>query len=123
MPLVKLYADGNSMTVHHLYGLLLEAGVDATVMGDALGAARGELPLTVETMPAIWIHDRDVDRARPIVERFMAVNSGLNRPPKPEVASWQCAKCGEQIEGQFTQCWACGAQQPGSGPPPLPAAE
>ncbi|MGH7830408.1 MAG: DUF7577 domain-containing protein, partial [Candidatus Binatia bacterium] len=24
---------------------------------------------------------------------------------------WQCRKCGEVIEGQFTDCWNCGSSQ------------
>jgi len=25
---------------------------------------------------------------------------------------WTCAKCGETLEGQFTECWKCGASHP-----------
>ena len=25
---------------------------------------------------------------------------------------WRCAQCGESLEGQFTECWNCGASRP-----------
>ena len=27
----------------------------------------------------------------------------------PTQAAWRCGNCGESIEGQFTDCWKCGA--------------
>jgi len=29
--------------------------------------------------------------------------------PKVVVSHWKCSKCGEELEGQFTSCWKCGA--------------
>ena len=29
---------------------------------------------------------------------------------------WVCARCGERLEGQFAQCWNCGADRPAQGP-------
>ncbi len=103
MALVKLYAD-EEYRVHHLRAIIQENGIHAVVMGDSLGSARGDIPLTVETLPAIWINADDIPRARPLVERFILDNVSPTPPPPP----WQCSNCNEHIEGQFTTCWNCG---------------
>ncbi len=119
MALIKLYA-GDSMLAHHLCGLLEQARVKATVMGDTLGAARGDIPVTIETMPSVWIDERDAERAKPILERF--VRGGKGGPSDaPDPPPWPCPQCDEQIERQFTNCWNCGAARPDL-PPPLPEA-
>lgn len=106
MALVKLYADAQPMIVHHLRAVLDEAGIKAAVMGDILGHARGDLPMTVETLAAVWIDEADLPRARPIVEAFMAGGDDAGEP-------WDCPACGERIEGQFGACWHCGGERPG----------
>jgi hypothetical protein len=30
-------------------------------------------------------------------------------PPPPRADDWICPRCGETIEGQFTECWKCAA--------------
>lgn len=40
--------------------------------------------------------------------------SSVNNLPKEsdlEVIKWKCKKCGEGIEGQFSECWKCGASR------------
>jgi predicted amidophosphoribosyltransferase len=32
--------------------------------------------------------------------------------PFRSVQSWLCPGCGETIEGQFSDCWQCGAERP-----------
>ncbi len=97
--------------------VLLELGsgpntVEAKVLGDILGMARGELPLTTETLPSVWVKVKDAPAAAAIVEAFENRSDDLIDPERDDTP-WQCSHCNETIEGQFTACWNC--QNPRNG--------
>jgi hypothetical protein len=103
------------MEVHYVRTLLEAEGIKATVVGEMLGAARGELPLTLETQPAVFVNPSDSDAALAIVQEYLA--SGKEMPGEDEAvmeASWKCKKCGEEIEPQFAVCWSCEAPKDSS---------
>lgn len=106
MSLVKLYTARDSLEAHYLRSLLAERGIAATVMGETLGAARGELPATQETLPSVWVNQADMEHAVPIA-RDLAESS--HHPPTGE--PWTCPNCGEIIEPQFAACWNCGFER------------
>lgn len=108
MDLKKIFIGRDAMEAHFFCDLLHSAGIEATVMGEALSIARGDLPLTGETLPSVWVKDADVDKAAQIVEGFVA----RGKEDISTAALWKCPHCGEQIEGQFTECWSCGAARP-----------
>lgn len=55
----------------------------------------------------LWIlPDSRIDEARQILQVFL-------EPPQ-ESASWACPQCDEDVEGQFSECWNCGFEQPES---------
>ncbi|MDO5290317.1 MAG: DUF2007 domain-containing protein [Pseudomonadota bacterium] len=84
--------------------VLCEAGYPATVQRLFLNGAAGELPPD-QCLPEIWLrHDEHHTPA-------MALLDALARTPQHR---WQCPACGEQIEGGFEQCWACGGLMPGT---------
>jgi hypothetical protein len=67
-------------------------------------AAYGELPMTFDTLPSIWLAPGDRARARQRIEQALYGGaSGL---------SWVCPECLETLEPQFTECWRCGAARP-----------
>ena len=68
-------------------------------------AAAGELPPT-ECWPELWVtEDHQFAKARSLVEAMLAIDM--------ETASdWCCRRCGEDIEGQFSECWNCGIDRP-----------
>ena len=81
---------------------------------------------SADICPTLWlIDDQDLGRAREVLERFLA-------PPRSslDAVPWDCAACGEQVEGDFDLCWNCGraaADAPTgvrltSGPTPTPSA-
>lgn len=73
--------------------------------GEALWSARGELPLTPESAPSVWVaNDGDAQRAREVI----ATELGPRQEGGPP---WTCSQCGELCEGQFTRCWKCGRQR------------
>ncbi len=109
----KVYVARDPADAHLVKGLLEAERIPALVRGEFLWGARGEVPLTPETCPSVWVvDDADAGRAREIV----AVYGGGKADPAPESPDWKCARCGEANEGPFLECWGCGASRsPGTG--------
>jgi hypothetical protein len=83
--------------------LLEEAGIPCMIRNENLAMAMGELPLSES--PELWIiNDDDYPRAKELIENWQ------NARPEPQ-DPWVCPQCSETIEGQFTSCWKCGAEQ------------
>ena len=80
-------------------------------MGEGLSTGRGELPLTPDTMPSLWVGQNDVEQAMQIAAEFDKVKKE-NAAGSNNEEPWKCWKCGEEIEGIFGQCWNCGADRP-----------
>ena len=109
MPLMrKVYTSDNSVIIGHVRQVLDNHAIPCIVRNDFLTGGAGELPVN-ETWPEIWVvDDQDLDRARALVDAILAT-AHVSDPP------WRCPSCGEQMEGQFTDCWSCGASRPGPG--------
>ena len=102
----KIYTAKNPIDAHLLRGALESENIQAIVQGEFLWTARGELPITPETSPSVWIvNDEDNEKALQIVESFSSQEVSLDT----EAGEWKCAKCNETNEGQFQECWNCGA--------------
>lgn len=79
--------------------LLCEAGYAATVERRYLSSIAGELPPD-QCLPEIWLrHPEHEGAARQLLD-------DLAHLPQRR---WRCARCGEEVEGGFEQCWRCGA--------------
>jgi hypothetical protein len=81
-----------------LKGMLMEEGISCEVTNDTM-------PLPgAEFYPKLWIaEDADFARAAAVLEAFRRL------PTQQSTGSWTCPSCGEQLEGQFSSCWKCGA--------------
>jgi hypothetical protein len=101
----KVYTARDGLEAHFLRNLLEGEGIRAAVLGEALAIARGDLPLTQETLPAVWVSEEDFERACGIAA---TLNQAPAAPSGEEAAAWECRNCGEMIEPQFTSCWNCG---------------
>ncbi|MDT8303841.1 MAG: transglutaminase domain-containing protein [Sedimentisphaerales bacterium] len=104
----QVYIADDPTEAHLVKGILEQYGISCEIRGEALWIARGQLPLTSETLPTIWIADDNrYEEATELAERFkdgtLTEKSGAN---------WKCSECGEEVEGQFTECWQCGANRP-----------
>lgn len=77
-------------------------GIESTIRNQYLSAAVGEIP-PHESWPQLWVSDRDVERARNIIE---AAERESTESPKVFI----CTKCGEEVEAQFAVCWNCGTE-------------
>ncbi len=104
----QVYSAQHPTEAHVVKGILESQGISCQVRGDILFGARGEIPLTHETAPSVWIkEDSRYVEARKIVKEYETANAG--NIEKKE--SWHCSSCGEESEGQFTHCWKCGSTQ------------
>lgn len=103
---MKLIHTAKHPTEAHLIRGMLEAeGIRALVRGDQLYGAYGELPV----LPTVWIFDDAIAmHADQLVMDFLRGTAAR----KYGHQRWICAQCGENLEGQFTDCWKCGAARP-----------
>ena len=99
----QLHAARHAVEAHLIRGLLLSHGISAEVRGEFLTSGWGELPLDV---CSVWVTDEaQYGAAKDLLGAFLS--GSLARAYGGE--AWACARCGEKLEGQFTQCWSCGA--------------
>lgn len=101
----KVYSSQDPALTQYLKQLLEAAGIDCVIRNTYLSGAAGELPVN-ETWPELWVLD---DRA---FARAEALITGATVQDGPPPAAWICPRCGERVEGQFGQCWNCGAEAP-----------
>jgi len=105
----KVYIATNPANAHLLKGVLESMNIQTIVQGEFLWGARGEIPITPETSPSVWVvDDSDYDRAMEIINNFEAEEKNGDI----EIKEWKCNKCGEANEGQFSECWQCGTSRP-----------
>lgn len=93
-----VYSASNMSLVSIFRDNLESYGINCWIKNEFLSAGVGEIP-PIECWPQLCVDDDDYEEAKRIVDEALAKN---DRPV------WQCAACGEVIEGQFTECWNCG---------------
>ena len=98
--MIRVYSAADPADAQLVRALLKGNHIEAVVQGEDLWVARGELPITPETAPSVWVHDGDAQRARALIEERQQPRT-VQKPP------WTCPSCGEQVEGQFSECWRC----------------
>lgn len=97
----RVYSAEHGLMTEHIKDVLQEEGIDCMIKNLNLAGGLGEIP-PIECWPEVWIlEDEDYVRANSIVEDLL-------KEPGEYRTSWLC-QCGEKIEGQFTDCWSCGA--------------
>jgi len=102
-----VYMANDLMTAHFVRSLLDAEGVAAVISGEALSFYSGKLPADGMGPTVSVVRDEEYDRARGIVAAFER-----GERPMEEGDPWACPACGEELPGQFTQCWKCGAARP-----------
>ncbi len=104
----KLCGSRNPADAHLIKGLLEAEGIEVKVLGEFLWGARGEIPVSYDTAPTIWlINDNDYDRAKELLEEYWRTRNNNIENEK----DWICSKCGESNEALFTECWNCGTSR------------
>ena len=103
----RIYVSHDSMIIGHARQVLENNAIRCIVRNDFLLGGAGELPVN-ETWPELWVvDDGEFERARALIDALVETATASAIP-------WDCGFCGERIEGQFTDCWACGASRPAS---------
>jgi hypothetical protein len=99
----QIHAARHAAEAYLVRGFLLSHGISAEVRGEFLTGGFGELPADV---CSVWItDDTQYAQASELIGAFLS--GRFARMYSGE--GWTCAQCGEKLEGQFTQCWNCGA--------------
>jgi Putative prokaryotic signal transducing protein len=97
----RVYSAKDPLMVAHLKNVLATFGIQCVTRNLDLSSAAGELP-PIECWPELWItDDAKLARAKSILKKSLAPLESVKK-------SWRCVGCGEDIEGQFTECWNCG---------------
>ena len=102
----QLHVARHAPDAHLVRGFLEANGIAAVVRGEFLTGGWGELP--VEGC-SVWIEDdAQYERAHTLLVSFLRGDAAREYRGQ----GWRCGQCGEQLEGQFTACWKCGAAKP-----------
>ena len=102
----QLHAARHAVEAHLIRGFLLSHGITAEVRGEFLTSGWGELPVDV---CSVWVtDDAQFEAANDLLVDFLKGSYAR----KYSGEAWTCPKCGETLEGQFTQCWSCGGGKP-----------
>ncbi|MDQ3169264.1 MAG: DUF2007 domain-containing protein [Acidobacteriota bacterium] len=105
--MIEVYRAAHPAQAHLLRGLLEAEGIEAVVIGEFSFNVRGEAPMTTDTLPRVCVVNiEDAGRAR-----ALAVEFDRGTPAVADAVTWICSQCGETIEGQFGECWKCGASR------------
>lgn len=105
----RVYRAADTLQAEFVRGLLENEGVPAVVHGANVDIWLGPL-MGAAVAPGVYVREDDLTAAEEIVRRYRAGEIDIGKP-------WICPKCAEQIEGQFTACWNCGATPDGNGKP------
>jgi hypothetical protein len=101
----RVHTAKHPTEAHLVKGMLEAEGIRASVLGDQLYGAYGELPV----LPTVWVMDDTLAaQADRLVIDFLRGSAARRHRDE----RWTCAQCGEHLEGQFTECWKCGATRP-----------
>lgn len=99
----RVYTAESVIQVSHVRNLLAAEGIRTEIRNERLGGVVGEIPF-LEAWPELWVAELDFDRAQELIETAVH-GEGLVEP------AWTCVSCGEEVEGQFTECWNCGHER------------
>lgn len=100
----RIFVARNVTEAYIVSGMLNAVGIKAQVRGHFLAGGYGELPISNDTLPSVWIEDAAQSaNARTVIADY-------ERPGSRKEAPWRCEQCGESHDRQFTACWKCGRE-------------
>jgi hypothetical protein len=101
--MIRFYQARDSLEARQLVDALAARHIEATVLGEYLAGAAGELPAF--GFPWVWLmDDGDQDIARDVLGAFLA-----SQAAPADGDPWTCGRCGAEVDGGFDVCWRCGA--------------
>ena len=99
----KLYVATSLQDAKIIQDLLKQRGFDTEMRGAALSSTLGQLPIK-SLRTSLWIKKSDYDKAFAVISEIKT-SENQNKTP------WECKNCGEEIEGQFLECWNCSTEK------------
>ncbi len=102
----EVYTARDVVDARLMKELLESRGVRAVARGEPLSILGINIPLG-RVFPSVLVDETDFARARQIVDEF--IQSLEQEQGKDDAEPWTCPQCGENLEGQFRECWSCGA--------------
>ena len=96
-----VYSASNIALVSIFQNILEAYGIKCWIKNEFLFAGIGEIP-PIECWPQLCVDDDSFLEAKRIVDEALS---------EKEAVGWKCSSCGEDIEGQFTECWNCGGSR------------
>ncbi len=94
---------------HFVRGLLDSVGIESEVRREALFTTMKAAAVIPDCLPEVWVwNDAQVPLALDLVSRYSRGEAIVQSDGIP----WQCPKCGEELEPQFTSCWKCSTAKP-----------
>lgn len=105
----KIFTGKNLQEAEIVKFQLERAEFDVELRGSDLLSIRGELPISSETEPSLWVDEGSAENARSFIEELYSNSNG-------DAPSWICDQCQETIEGSFLTCWNCGQDKSRSPP-------
>ncbi|MCB1725083.1 MAG: DUF2007 domain-containing protein [Chromatiaceae bacterium] len=101
--MLKFYEARDSLEARQVLDALDAHRIEATVLGEFLSGAAGELPAV--NFPWVWlINNDDLAAAQKVLDGFLASQGNL-----PRKGPWVCGVCGAEVDAGFDICWQCGA--------------
>jgi hypothetical protein len=98
----KIFGSPIVGEIPQLRNMLESAGIACILRNEVSAGLSPEVPMA-ESTPELWIQDDDrLAEALQIKADFQSSVTAVGE-------DWQCQKCGEISEPQFTSCWKCGA--------------
>ncbi len=100
----KIFSSPIVGEIPRLQNMLEGAGITCILRTERSSGLSPEIPIT-ESTPELWIEDdHRLAEALQIKADFQSSATAIGE-------DWQCQKCGETSEPQFTSCWKCGASR------------
>jgi len=95
----QVYTAENPVDAQLVKGLLHAQGISAEIREECM----------IGDYPSIWVAaGADYAQSQSVISALSCKHADLETPG----GAWICARCGESIEVQFTECWCCGTNQP-----------
>ena len=108
---VEVYVARDAAHARHALAALAAEQVPGKVVGEHLQTAAGDLGMSFNALPRIWVPGEHAARAQEVLAAFDATygEGAEDEAPSPP---WTCAACGEEIDGVYDACWQCQADRP-----------
>ncbi|MFG0316730.1 MAG: putative signal transducing protein [Planctomycetota bacterium JB042] len=107
---VEVYVARDASDAAMALAMLAAEGIEGRVVGENLQTAAGELGMSYNALPRVWVPGEQAGRARELIRAHERERSApADAAP---AAPWVCPGCGESVPGEFDLCWSCQTERP-----------